>query len=122
MEIAISVFEGWTKMIMKTLVIASVLLCSAAAFGQLAASSLPSQAAPLQMADHPQHASYANMASETLLVGGTADTYTYARGERPLWEFGPVSQPVPLGDVARAYRKEKVTVKKADRVVEKQGS
>ena len=65
-----------------------------------------------------QHA----LASEHALVGGGSDTYTYAHGERPLWEFGPVSEPVPLGDVARAYRKEKLTAKKATKILEKQGS
>jgi len=39
-----------------------------------------------------------------------------------LWEFGPVSQSVPLGDVARAYRREKLTVKKSEVILEKQGS
>ena len=62
------------------------------------------------------------MASERPLVGGAPDAYAYAHGERPLWEFGPVSQPVSLGDVARACRKEKATAKKAERVFEKQGS
>ena len=62
------------------------------------------------------------MASETSIIGGSPNTYTYAQGERPLWEFGPVSQPTPLGDVARAYRKEKVAARKAEIVFEKQGS
>jgi hypothetical protein len=62
------------------------------------------------------------MASEHALVGGGPGTYSYAQGERPLWEFGPVSVPVPLGDVARAVRKEKLTAKKAEIVFEKQGS
>jgi len=62
------------------------------------------------------------MACERPLVGGAPDTYSYAQGERPLWEFGPVSEPVSLGDVARAYRKEKVSAKKAELVLEKQGS
>lgn len=62
------------------------------------------------------------MACESPLVGAAADTYSYAKGERPLWEFGPVSEPVPLGDVARAYRKEKLTGKKAELILEKQGS
>jgi hypothetical protein len=60
------------------------------------------------------------MATESPLVGG--GSYTYAQGERPLWEFGPVSEPTPLGDVARAYRKEKLAAKKAEIVFEKQGS
>jgi len=45
--------------------------------------------------------------------------YYYAQGERPLWEFGPVSQPIPLGDIARAFRKEHAAAKKAQRVFEK---
>jgi len=107
--------------IMKTLFFVAVFLCSAAAFGQVGAS-LPSQPAPIQMYGHPQQAVRVPMASEHALVGGASDAYAYARGERPLWEFGPVSQPVPLGDVARAYRKEKLTAKKAEFVFEKQGS
>jgi len=105
---------------MKTALFATILLCSAAAFGQ--AGALSNQAMPLQMPDHPQHASYTAMASETSIIGGSPNTYTYAQGERPLWEFGPVSRPTPLGDIARAYRKEKVAAKKAEIVFEKQGS
>jgi hypothetical protein len=105
---------------MKTALFATILLCSAAAFGQ--AGTLSNQAMPLQMPDHPQHASYTAMASETSIIGGSTNTYTYAQGERPLWEFGPVSRPTPLGDIARAYRKEKVAAKKAEIVFEKQGS
>ena len=107
---------------MKTLLIASVILCSAAAFGQAGASALSSQVTPVQIVDHPQHASYTKMACENPLVGGGSETYSYARGERPLWEFGPFSEPVPLGDVARAYRKDRLTAKKATRTLEKQGS
>lgn len=105
---------------MKPLLVLAVILCSAAAFGQ--AGALSSQVTPIQMVDHPQHASLTPMACERPLVGGTPDAYAYAQGERPLWEFGPVSQPVSLGDVARAHRKEKVTAKKAELVFEKQGS
>ena len=107
---------------MKTLLVTAVILCSAAAFGQVGASALSNQVSPLQMNDHPEHASYTRMSTGTPLVGAASDTYDYARGERPLWEFGPVSEPVPLGDVARAFRKQKLTAKKADRIFEKQGS
>lgn len=108
---------------MKTLLaMAFLFVCSAASFGQSSAPALSGQVTPLQMVDHPQHASYNRMACESPLVGGSPDAYAYAQGERPLWEFGPVSQPVPLGDVARAYRKDKVTTKKAEVVLEKQGS
>jgi hypothetical protein len=105
---------------MKTAFFVAILLLSAAAFGQ--AGALSSQAVQLQMADHPEHASFTSMACEHPLVGGTADNYTYAQGERPLWEFGPVTEPTPLGDVARTFRKEKLTAKKAEVVFEKQGS
>jgi hypothetical protein len=107
------------EMPMKTVFLATMLLGSAAAFGQ--AGSISGEASPLQMADHPQHASFGSMAATQSLVGGPSGI-TYAQGERPLWEFGPLSVPVPLGDVARAYRKEKQTARKAEIVMEKQGS
>jgi hypothetical protein len=61
------------------------------------------------------------MATERALVGGGAGTYTYARGERPLWEFGELKPEIPLGDVARSVRQEKLTAKKAEIIFEKQG-
>ncbi len=106
---------------MKTTLFVLFLLCAAAALGQTAAV-LPNQPQLIQVPDHPAHAVQHEMATEHPLVGGSANTYTYAQGERPLWEFGPESQPVPLGDVARAYRKEKLSAKKAEFVFEKQGS
>ena len=62
------------------------------------------------------------MAQETPVVGLGPETYSSAHGERPLWEFGPVTEEVSLGEVARAFRKEKLTMKKAEFVFEKQGS
>ena len=107
---------------MKITFVVLFILCAAAAFGQTGAS-LSSDVQVFQIPDHPQHAELHPMASERPLVGGTSDTYTYAQGERPLWEFGPVSPPpTPLGDVARAFRKEKLAAKKAEKVLEKQGS
>ena len=107
---------------MKTILIRAVILCSAAAFGQVGASALSNQVAPLQMVDHPQHASTRAWLAKVRLSGEDRIRIPTLRGERPLWEFGTVSQPVPLGDVARAYRKEKLTGKKAELVLEKQGS
>jgi len=95
--------------------------CAAPAFGQLG-SSISSEAIPVTITGHPQQALPHGMAEEHSLVGGSGTTYTFAQGERPLWEFGPVKQEVPLGDVARAYRKEKMTGKKAEITLEKQGS
>ena len=106
---------------MKTTLFVLFILCSAAALGQTA-PVLVNNVQMLAVPEHPAHASQHEMATEQPLVGGALNTYTYAQGERPLWEFGPVSEPVPLGDVARAYRKEKLTTKKAGFVFEKQGS
>jgi hypothetical protein len=105
---------------MKKLLFAIVCLGATAALGQ--AGAISSQAQMMQIPDHPQHAWLTPMACEHPLVGGVSDNYRYAQGERPLWEFGPVSEPTPLGDVARAYRKEKLAAKKAEIVFEKQGS
>jgi hypothetical protein len=96
-------------------------LCAAMAWGQ-AGGVLSSQVSIPSVPEHPAHATLHEMATEQPLVGGSANTYSYAQGERPLWEFGPVTDPVPLGDVARAYRKEKLTAKKAEIIFEKQGS
>jgi hypothetical protein len=95
-------------------------LWTGSAFGQTGVSVLSNQPQVIESPSHPQHAEIHAMATETPLLGGSA--YTYAQGERPLWEFGPVSEPTPLGDVARAFRKEKQTAKKAEVVLEKQGS
>lgn len=107
---------------MKITLFALFILCTSAAFGQ-AAASISSQAQPIQMAEHVARAEQHEMALERPLVGGSGSTYTYAQGERPLWEFGPMlPPPTPLGDVARAFRKEKLAAKKAEIVFEKQGS
>lgn len=99
-----------------------MILAATVAFGQSAGvlSSVPQE---VHMSEHPMHAEVRPMASERSLVGGGPNTYTVAHGERPLWEFGPVSDPErPLGDVARDLRKEKQTAKKAEISLEKQGS
>jgi len=106
---------------MKKLLVLPVVFFAAAAFGQTA-GSISSQPVPTTMSDHPLHAGPHPMATEQPIVGGGSDTYTFAQGERPLWEFGPVYVETPLGDVARAYRKEKLTAKKAEIIFEKQGS
>jgi len=107
---------------MKTTLVILFILCSALAFAQAGGSALSANPQMLQMSEHPRHAELHDMAQESPLVGGRSDSYTYAQGERPLWEFGPVTEPVPLGDVAREYRKQKMNMKKAEFVFEKQGS
>ena len=105
---------------MKTTLLMCMIVAAIGAFGQSAGviSSVPQM---IRTSEHPMHAEVRPMASEHLLVGG--GTYTVAHGERPLWEFGPVSEPGrPLGDVAREIRKEKQTARKAEITLEKQGS
>jgi hypothetical protein len=105
---------------MKTTLLALFILVAATAFGQ-AGGVLSNQPQIIEPASHPLHADQHSLANETPLVGGGA--YTYAQGERPLWEFGsPNPAPTPLGDVARACRIEKRTARKAELVFEKQGS
>jgi hypothetical protein len=88
-------------------------LCATAALGQtFAASALSNEVQPLQMVSHPAHASQHAMSPEQSLLDGS--NYVYEHGERPLWEFAPVSRALPLGDVARILRQEHVTAKKAD--------
>jgi hypothetical protein len=106
---------------MKTILAILFILCATAAFGQY--SAISSQPQPVAVPDHPQHAEIHDMAQERPIVGGGAAAYTYAQGERPLWEFGPISAPpTPLGDIARTVRKEKLAAKKAEIIFEKQGS
>jgi hypothetical protein len=72
----------------------------------------------LVMADHPQYAEQHDMAPEHNLL--VSSSYTYAKGERPLSDFGDSPLPTePLGDVARALRKEHAASKKSHRSLEK---
>lgn len=88
-------------------------LCATAAFGQ-SVSFLNAEPQPLVLPSHAQHASRQPMGLEQNLLGDGANGYTYAQGERPLWDVVPASNAVPLGDVARAFKKEHATAKKAD--------
>jgi hypothetical protein len=102
---------------MKTLIIiAFCFLCATAAFGQLG-SALSNNPQPLILTDHPQRAAEHPMAQYDNLRGSTA--YSIEHGERPLWEFPSEKHETPLGDVARAYRKEHAFDKKAVVVMEK---
>lgn len=106
---------------MKITILVLFIFCALAAFGQNA-PILQNQPSITQFYEHPEHAGPHAMAVENPIAGGSSDAYSYAKGEQPLWQFGPMSVPTPLGDVARAYRKEKETAKKAEFVFEKQGS
>ena len=104
------------KLSLLTLLIFGV-LSSTSLFAQYA--SINSEARPLVVPSHEQHASEGNLAAQRDLYVRTATAM--AQGERPLWEFQLPSkpQPTPLGDVARLYRQQHSTAKKAVKVLEK---
>jgi hypothetical protein len=88
--------------------------------GQAAGSSIQPVTGPTySVPDHPMHAEQHDLRPEVSLIGGSS--YTYAQGERPLWEFGGYAAPLPLGDVARRYREEHAKVEKAQIVWNQQG-
>ena len=91
-------------------------LCATSAFGQTSAPVLSNIPQPLQMQEHSQHAAEHPMAVKSSLL--SASPYGYAKGEVPLAELGSLPYQTPLGDIARAYRKERVAVPKAAKVSE----
>jgi hypothetical protein len=103
---------------MKTVVFGLCFLCATAAFGQVGGTvGSASLSSTVQMAAHPQHALQTPMGVEQSLLEHS--NYIIAQGERPLWEVQPLSpsHTMPLGDIARMYRKDHELVKKADIVV-----
>jgi len=87
------------------------LFCAASAFGQVG-SVLSSQPALIAVPEHVEHASQHSMGHEENLFGDSP--YTYEKGEQPLWQFPSEKRVTPLGDIARAYRKQHLTAKKAE--------
>ena len=102
--------------LMKTTIVALCFLCATAAFGQSAPvlSNIPS---PIQMQDHPQHAAEHAMGLESTLFSLNSP-YTYAQGEVPLADLGSPIYQIPLGDIARANKKEHTAAAKATKVLE----
>ena len=92
-------------------------LCATSAFAQ-SAPVLSNTPSPIQMQEHPQHASEHAMALEANLLG--VSPYGYAQGEVPLAELGSIIYQTPLGDIARSNRKEHTSVPKAAKVSENQ--
>jgi len=88
------------------------------AFGQnaIGAGAMSNQPQIVEFPDHPQHASQRPLAHEesVLVPSGIVS----AQGERPLWEVAPTVKVVPLGDVARMFKKEHESAKKAEIVWE----
>jgi len=101
-------------MSLKVGLLALCFLCSAAALGQSGTSGpiLNGQVSVTEFSSHPEFAMQKPMATEQSLL--EASTYSWAQGERPLWEVAPVVHHTPLGDSARLLRKEHQSAKKAD--------
>jgi hypothetical protein len=98
---------------MKTGLFVLCILGATTAFGQsFGGAALSSEVQVFQMPSHTQHASQQPMGQEQSLLGQSG--YFLVQGERPLWEVQPLAPTVPLGDIARAFRKEHETAKKAD--------
>jgi hypothetical protein len=93
-------------------VFALCFLCATVALGQSGGGTMSSQAYPLQLPSHEALATQHPMAIEQNLLVGAG--FSWAQGERPLWEVAPVSHPTPLGDSARTLRKEHEVAKKAE--------
>jgi hypothetical protein len=99
---------------MKITLFALCFLCATAALGHSLGGSVGSanMSSTIQMNSHPEHATQAPMALEQSLFDHSG--YFIVEGERPLWEVQPLSPKVPLGDIARALRKDHQTTKKAN--------
>lgn len=96
---------------MKTALCALCLLCAAGAFGQ----SLGNVAvnSTVQFADHPLRATPQGLGQEQCTSWSYGSVYI-EHGEMPLSEVRlPEVHIVPLGDLARAQKKEHDTAKKA---------
>ena len=94
-------------------------LSSTALFAQYSGGGfvLDSQPHPLVLPSHEQHAYEGSLLPQRDLYVRTATVI--AQGERPLWEFAHPAETMPLGDVARLYRQQHATAKKAVKVLEK---
>ncbi|PYX85057.1 MAG: hypothetical protein DMG68_18835 [Acidobacteria bacterium] len=100
---------------MKAVFFVLCILCATAAMGQstLGGAALSAEPQIIQMCSHPQHAYQRPMATPQVLL--ESSEYVHARGVRPLWEVGTLSDEIPLGDIARALRKDRETVKRAEK-------
>jgi hypothetical protein len=93
------------------------LFCFFAATTVLAQNSagggvLSNEPTMVEFTSHPNRATQGSMGQVQDVMERSQNTMS--QGERPLWEVAP--RPVeaePLGDVARAFRQEKLTGKKA---------
>jgi hypothetical protein len=94
---------------MKTSIFALCFLCASAALGQT--SYLNSDAHPTQFSSHTEHAAQQGMAQSQNVM--EQSSWFHGQGQRPLWEVQPAARTIPLGDIARAVRKEHAAAKKS---------
>jgi hypothetical protein len=103
----------WETNSMKTTIFVLCFFCATAAFAQNANyGAVSAEPVVIQFTSHTGHASPQPMGTEQNLLGQSG--FTYAHGERPLWEVASPSQVTPLGDSARVLKKAHETAKKAD--------
>jgi len=101
---------------MKTMLIVWCLGFASLAFGQSAGT--PAVSSTVYFAEHAQRAAPQHLAREQNLVESFDSVYI-EHGEMPLADVPlPPVHEVPLGDIARALKKEHATVKKAVVVLE----
>jgi len=97
------------------LVLTACIFCAVGAFGQVnfgSAVSAPEEG--FQMGEHTQFATRQPMGQERDLLEASGSVS--GRGEMPLWEameMMPAKPITPLGDLARAIRKEHALMPKA---------
>jgi len=101
---------------MKTSILAIFLFCAAGAFAQngTVLQNVPQPYQPPD--DRSARAVEHSMGQETSLLSGLS--ITYAKGEVPLSDLASPMYQTPLGDIARAYRKEHADVPKAVKTLE----
>jgi hypothetical protein len=99
---------------MKYAIAVAALLCAVCAYAQNYGTPgvLNSQPVGVNFASNPRHAAEVPLAREQSLLAGT--NFVYAKGERPLWEFGDSRSAESLGEAARRLKKEHEQAKKAE--------
>jgi hypothetical protein len=104
-------------MTMKTTIVLVCLLSATAAFGQYYSVGTAPIESTYNPPEHQSRAVSHSMSAEQNLLG--VNSLTSAQGEMPLWEAPALSHEVPLGDIARTFKKEHATAKKARLILDK---
>ena len=102
---------------MKKILFVLCLFFATAAFAQsYSGHTLNNEVSDYSFSSHPAQATYSAMSTGSSLIAGAS--YGAAQGDRPASDFAQVDS-VPLGTIAREYRKERAAVaqEKKSRVV-----